>query len=715
MINSDRFVLNLNSKKLLIVIVSLQLAFLGIVALDSLGLGIPILRQVIGFLYLTFVPGILLIGVFRINNLNTLETLLYSAGLSLSFLMFIGFLMNFFYPLIGISKPISITPILFTVTTIILLLCTVFYYRSKEFVLSLSVKEITSPAVLLLALLPFISIFGAHLLKYYNSNTILLALFAIISVFPLIVSMGKFPVKILPFLVWIISISLVFSHSLAFKYLSFPLSDATVEHYYANLVYQNGIWDPQIFGNHNAMLRIVMLHPIHAILLNLNLTDVFMIIHPLLYSLTPVALYALFKRQTNEKIAFLSCFFFMSLHTFFLILSRMTRAGIAELFLALFALSITDKNISGAKKSLLSIIFALSIVVSHYGTSYLLMFALIASVLLLVLFRKFLAFPTIKEKISISPIFSILYVVSLLAWYMYISASSSFETLVKFLNHMVSEMSAMFSPETSYSVYALIKDWPFSVEVSRNLIIIAYIFITVGVIDLIWNIFKKKEIKVHAGFAALSIAFLGIALATFLPTKEFNPARILHLSLVFLAPFLVTGFLKINRFGKMQNKAYPILAVFLIIFFLFNIGFISEVFIKGDDFSPNILISKPRASDINDAQFISVFYGFYYTEQDVSSAKWLSKLREDKLKIYTDKPGIFFNLIAPPRKSKSYVRITNKTHIEDGYIFLRAHNIFRDVVITQTYPPKMENINELLPLSASNKIYTNSGSEIYYH
>jgi len=714
MTSNDGPTLNLNSKKLLIVIVSLQLAFLGLIALDNLGLGIPILRQVIGFLYLTFVPGILLLGVFRINNLNTLEILLYSVGLSLSFLMFIGFLMNFFYPFIGISKPISITPILFTVTAIILLLCTIFYYRNKEFVLSLSVKELTSPAVLLLASLPFISIFGALLLKYYNSNTVLLALFAIISVFPLIVSMGKFPVKMLPFLVWIISISLVFSHSLAFKYLSFPLSDATVEHYYANLVYQNGIWDPQIFGNHNAMLRIVILHPIHAILLHLNLTDVFMIIHPLLYSFTPVALYVLFKRQTNEKIAFLSCFFFMSLHTFFLILSRMTRVGIAELFLALFALSITNKNISGAKKSLLSIIFALSIVVSHYGTSYLFMFAFIASVLLLVLFRKFLAFPVIKEKVSISPTFSILYVVSLLVWYMYISASSSFETLVKFLNHVVSEMSAMFSPETSYSVYALTKDWPFSVEVSRNLIIIAYIFITVGVIDLIWNIFKRKEIKVHAEFAALSIVFLGIALAIFFPIKEFNPARILHLSQVFLAPFLVTGFLKIHRnFRKMQNKAYLILATFLIILFLFNIGFVSEVLIKGDDFSPNILISKPRASDINDAQFISVFYDFYYTEQDVSSAKWLSKLREE-LKIYTDKPGIFFNLIAPPGISESYVRITNKTHIEDGYIFLRAHNIFRDVVITQTYPPKMENINELLSLSASNKIYTNGGSEIYY-
>lgn len=704
--------LTLNSKQLLIIIVSFQLAFLGLIALDSLNLGFPILRQLVGFFYLTFVPGFLLLGVFRINNLNALETLLYSIGLSLSFLMFIGFLMNSFYPVIGISKPISIIPLLFTITAIILLLCIIFYNRNKKLIISLSIKGTTFTAILLPTLLPFIGILGAYFLKYYDTNILLLTLFALISIFPLIVSIDKFPVKMLPFLIWIISVSLVFSHSLAFKYISYTLSDATVEYYYASLVYQNGIWNTQIFGNHNAMLRIVMLHPIHAILLNLNLTNVFMVIHPLLYSFTPLALYVLFKRQTDEKAAFLSCFFFMSLHTFFLILSRMTRTGIAELFLALFALSITDKNLSYSKKSMLSTIFALSIVVSHYGTSYLFMFALIVSASLLVLFRKFSDF---KEKISILPTLSPVYVVFLLAWYMYTSTSSPFETLVKFLSHMVSRMSAMFSPETSYTIYALTRNWPFSVEISRNLIIIAYIFITAGIVDLTWNIFKRKKIKLHPEFVALSIAFFGIVLATFLPTKGFNPARILHLSLVFLAPFLITGFLKICRiFGKVQNKAYPIIAIFLIILFLFNTGFVSEVLTKGSDYSPNILISKPRAPDIDDAQFIHFFYGIYLNEKDVSSAQWLAKLRENESKIYTDNPGIFYNLIAPPAISEYYVKITNKTYIKNGYIFLRAYNIFKDIVITQTYPPKMENANKLLPLNTSNKIYTNGGSEIYY-
>lgn len=712
---SGQSIFNLNAKQILIIIVSFQLTLLGLIALDSLNLGFPfpILRQLVGFLYLTFIPGFLLLSILKITNLNVLEIFLYSIGLSLSFLMFIGFLMNFFYPIIGISKPISVLSLLFTITAIILLLCIIFYNKNKNKKLVIPIPIIRGKSFIIIlwsALLPFISIFGAYLLKYYDNNILHLILFALISIILILVSIDKIPINVLPFLTWIISVSLVLSHSLAFKYLSYMLSDATVEYYYANLVYKNGFWDPLISGNHNSMLRITILHPIHAIMLNMSLINVFMVIHPLLYSFTPLALYILFKRQTNEKTAFLSCFFFMSLHTFFLILPRMTRAGIAELFLALLAVSITDKNLDYLRKLILSTIFALSIIISHYGTAYLLMFALIISILLIVLFRKFFDFPVMKEKITILSTFSLLYVVFLFGWYMYTSNSSSFETLVKFLSNMISNKSAILSPETSYSIYALIKHWSFSVEISRNLIIITYIFIIAGIVDLIWNIFKKKKIRLHPEFIVLSISFFLITLATFLPTKEFNPARVLHLSLVFLAPFLIIGFLRIWKiFGKVQSKAYSVIGIFLTTLFLFNTGFISEVLIKKDDYSPNVLISKPRALDINDEQFIRTFYGMYLNEKEVLSIQWLIKVRENKLKIYTDHPGIF-----PPAISNEVIQITSNIFIKNGYLFLRTYTILKNIVITQAYPPKMENANKLLPLNTSNKIYINGGSEIYY-
>jgi len=715
MINGDRFVLNLDSKKLLIVIVSLQLAFLGLIALDSLGLGIPILRQVIGFIYLTFVPGILLLGVFRINNLNTLETLLYSVGLSLSFLMFIGFLMNFFYPFIGISKPISITPILFTVTVIILFLCAIFYDRDREFVLSLSVKEITSPAVLLLVLLPFISIFGAYFFSYYTINIILLVLFGIIAIIPIIVSLDKFPTKVLPFLIWTISISLLLSVALPTKHLSY--SDAWVEYGYARLVLANGYWDSSVFGNCNAMLRIVMLHPIHSIMLNLNLEDVFRVIHPLLYSFTPLVLYIAFRYLTNEKTAFFSSYFFMSVFSFFVILSRNTRTGIAELFIALSILSLVSKNITNVKKSLLLLIFSLSIAVCHYGTSYLFMFALLTSTLLLALSNRFLS----KAERGNLTTLSVLYVVFALTWYMYVSGSSSFETLVSFLSHMFTQMSELFSPETSYTIYTLSRGWPFSVEVSKDLLLVAFIFIAIEVIAMIWNVLRKRELEFQKEFAALSIVFFGIVLATFLPAKGFNPARVIHLSLCFLASFSVIGFLRICGYLRkiikddvQSNKTYVVFSTFLAVLLLFNSGFISEAVTKGDDYSPNVMVSKPRVMNINTPQYIYAYYREIISDQEFISARWLMERKDNSMKIYLDPHAdVLFRQISHPL-SKPWVVIRNGMIIEKGYIFLRTYNLVKKVSIIQTYPPEMKNINEVYPIDVSSKIYTNGGSEIYY-
>lgn len=725
-------------KKFLISVLSLQLAFLGLVGLDWSGLGISILRQIIGFFYLTFIPGILFLGILNVRNLDRVELILYSVGLSLSILMFMGFLMNIFLPHLGILRPISEKPLISVLTAIVITFTILFYFFSSEkFIRPLfyksNDKKIGYSTTLIFALLPLIAVFGAYFLKYYGNNTILLALYALISLVPLLFSLKKFPDEILPFIVWIISISLLFSVSLSSKYLSY--GDSTIEYYYANLVYVKGIWNSSIFSNHNAMLRIVMLHPIYSILLDLNLMDEFKIIHPLLYSFTPVALYLAFKRQTNEKIAFLSVFFFMSLFSFYVILSRNTRMGIAEFFLALFILLMTNKYIDHTKKYILSIIFALSIVVSHYGTSYVFMFSLISATILLFLIR--LYGYNLKRNLSyISLNFVLIYIAFLFGWYTYTSGGLPFNISVVFLNHMIAQMSELFTPETSYVVYALSREWSLSVKISRDLLLIASIFMGVGIMSLIWDIVRKKKFGFQEDFAMFSISFFGVVLATFLPTIGFNPARVYHLSLCFLAPFSVVGFIKIYEFfrkTKMLKKMFKmslynnnieislkIFSIFLIIFFLFNSGVISETLIKGNDYSPNILISKPRALSINDTQYVLSFYMNDFSDQEVFSARWLSQVRANSTRIYLDRAsisydsGIFYNLIGPPEISHLYYYVTSKNQVSSGYIFLRTYNVIRDISIVKTLPLTAKKVIEVYPITSSNKIYTNGGSEIYF-
>jgi len=484
----------------------------------------------------------------------------------------------------------------------------------------------------------------------------------------------------------------------------------------------NGIWNSSIPGDHNALLSVVILHPIYSVLLNMRLTDVFRIVHPLHYSFTPIALYEAFRKQTSEKIAFLSVFFYMFMHTFYVQLSWNTRAGIAEFFLALFVLLITDKTIAGVKKAMLSIIFMFSIVVSHYGTSYTLIFLLIASTLVLFLINwSHVTAEDIKR--TLRPTLSVLYTVFALAWYIYNSNTTGFKTLVGFLDHMVTQISYFFSPETSYTVYALSRKWPFSIEVSKVLLIIANFFIAIGITSLIWSIVKREKTGFQEEFAILSILSFGAILATFFPTRGFNTGRIFHLLSCFLAPFVVVGFIQLcDGFKKMFKKFkddecvehyLKIFSIFLMMTLLFNSGFVSEVITRGSDYPPNILITKPRALSIkNDAQYISSFQ--VLVDQEVFSAKWLSQKKNETIKTYLDRYYDLLLLPIAPSLSKSSIYVGNKTKIKNGYMFLNIYNVVRGVSVIQDFPPKIKNVSEVYPIDNSNKIYTNGKIEIYY-
>ena len=106
---------------------------LGLVGLGAAGIEVPFIRQVVGFVYLTFIPGIVILRLLRIHGQSTIVTLLYAVGLSIAFLMFLGLLINFALPLVGISEPLSCLPLVITTSVIVLALCALSYWRDRDF------------------------------------------------------------------------------------------------------------------------------------------------------------------------------------------------------------------------------------------------------------------------------------------------------------------------------------------------------------------------------------------------------------------------------------------------------------------------------------------------------------------------------------------------------------------------------------------------------
>lgn len=59
---------NLEIKKCLYLVLAILLAMIELVGLAALGFDIPVLRQIVGFIFLTFVPSILILRILKVHN-----------------------------------------------------------------------------------------------------------------------------------------------------------------------------------------------------------------------------------------------------------------------------------------------------------------------------------------------------------------------------------------------------------------------------------------------------------------------------------------------------------------------------------------------------------------------------------------------------------------------------------------------------------------------
>ena len=752
---------DLNINGFLKIILAIQLGVWGVIGLDAMGLQIPILRQLIGFVYLTFIPGIVILRILKLHKLGNIETLLYTVGLSIATLMSTGLLMNMVYPIFGISGPISIVPLIFTISAIILILCILSYVRDKDFSdpSHIDVKDILSPPALFLCLLPFLAIFGTYLVNFYHNNVLLMLLIAIIALIVVLVAFDKFiPKKLYPLAIFTIALALLFHSSLISMYLIGW--DTHCEYYFSNLVKIDSCWNPIISSNVNAMLSITMLAPIISNMCGMSLTWVFKIIYPLLFSLMPLGLYHVFQKQTNEKIAFLSCFFFMSVFTFYTLIPALARQGIAELFLVLLIMLMIDKDMNKIKNAFLFIVFGISLVISHYGVSYIYMFCLIAAWLILFLtdnsavqksrdkfYSEFSSYKRgklvgnpisrkIADRRTISSTFVLLFIVFTLTWYMYVSSSSAFGTIVYRGDHIANSIFTEFlNPEAAQGLDILMAETKSPVHtVHKYLHIVTQFFIAVGILTLLA---KRKEIKFKNEYSAFSVINFVLCLVTIaVPyfAAAMQTARLYHVTLIFLSPLCVIGGIAVFKMlakavraswtDQHVRSSLKVLSVFFAIFLLFNTGFVDEIIDPARTPSVPLAIANYGQKDIT---MRGALAHEVTQEQDVFSAKWLSEHRNINIRLYTDyfsaeEVLMSYGMIFYRRHFSNVKVMSSKTKMYTylpAYIYLSNLNVI-DNRMTNAYWIESSrlyyNTTEISPLlERSNKVYTNGGSEIYYY
>ncbi|MCK9297359.1 MAG: DUF2206 domain-containing protein [Methanoculleus sp.] len=708
-----------------------QVAFIGVVCLGLAGYHIPIAREALAFLYLTFLPGVLVLKALRLHNLGTIETVLYSAGLSLAVLMLTGLAANIAYPLLGYTRPFSFAILFLTIIAVVQVLLYLALTRDPGHAGVNQKMEISlSPVAPFLIILPFLAIIGTHIRDEYHMVTLLFLLLVLIAVIGIAIGSDRLiPVSCYPLAVYSIALALLYHTSLISEYVWGY--DIHHELHLVNSVLIPGFWDMTIPYNTNGMLSVVVLAPIYSLICDLDPVWVFKILYPLLFALVPLGLYRAVEKQTSAKIGFLSVFFFVSFFTFYTEMISLARQQIAELFLVLTVLVMIDKSMDRSRQAFLMVTFGFAMIVSHYGLSYIYLFSLIPAWLLLVTLERLP--PGIEKRLNwmtgtpevdpLSPestakksqirtlVLPYILIFAALAyfWYSTVAEGTAFATIAgigdKIWNTLFAES---FDPTTIQGMHILTSQ---SITPLHNLAKVVHIA-TQGLIavGLFATIFKRERWRIEPDYLAVSLVFLLINIAGIIVpffASSLNTSRLYHITLILLAPFAIIGGItlyeaiveKIHAIQALpfMKTAYQALSVFFVVFFLFNSGVVYQ-----------IVNDSPTSMALETTGDKPVFNG-----KEVQGARWLFSEGSER-PTYVD--GTRWWLLLGFNPGYQRYLPTNPSLVEpNSYLYFGTYNLVRESVRIE--------VQQAVTVAGyvdagrftwdQNRIYDNAGSAIY--
>ena len=744
--------LKFKSKDMIVFLISI-LAITNIAIL----LNIPFLRQVLGFLFLTILPGLLILHVLKLTKLDFLERFILSWGLSISFLMLFGLFMDNLYFSLGYATPLSTISLVVTFNAVIIILCVV-GYKTKTFEKSFikpdfSEKEIVNPsitsrsksdngliqltnylpkfnltasekAVLIVPILfPALSVFGMHVMNTTDNNIILMFMLFLIPIYVAFVCFfnQKYPKRLYPVVIFLISISLLLLLSLRSNHLIG--SDVHTEYRIFLTTFDNLHWTILGYSVLDACLSISLLPTIYQSILNVHTEYLYKILPSLLCSVFPLIIYVISKKYIGEFYAFLASMFFMS-NTTFLWTEYNARASIAMLFFAFAMMTLFSDRIEPLKKRILFIVFMASCVVSHYTTTYVFFFVMLLTFAgIEIVSKKY----TFKKDISLTIV--LMFFAMLFFWYSQ-ATGAPFDSGVGFIEKTFSSLGQFAVIESRRDSAQLLLGKGELLQESIVYMIhwlltwLTFVFIGIGVIALIlrrkemsfpepkFN-FKKPDFlkaKFEVGYFVISLACVCLLVT------------------IIAVPFVSQGY------GV--GRAYPLASTILSIFFVIGgimiaktLSFLKQTFKKHFFFSQKTLLLRKslygkNASHETGAKRKLWFFGKAFLPKERSDGKNGSQIWAYLMILLVLIPyfmcvtGTMYQIFGVPEAItlNSEGRVYDMYYIHDHYIMAKEWLSSSEVVKSKLVNKQktIGNMTEYLGLfNQRNRIYDNGGSEIW--
>jgi uncharacterized membrane protein len=246
-------------------------------------------------------------------------------------------------------------------------------------------------------------------------------------------------------------------------------------------------------------------------------------------------------------------------------------------------------------------------------------------------------------------------------------------------------------------------------EVNRALYLFFVFSIIIGFLAVVS---KNRRMKFGNEYLAFSFASLVVAVACVgVPyfASALNTSRLYHITLFFLAPFCIVGgmalfnelakALKVRNGGNVAENSLKILSMFLVVFLLFNSGFVYEM---TRDHPTAISLS----SDVDYPRF---------SDAEVHAAMWMADFSGNST-VYGDAYGKQILYEFAFWRVATFWGETEEMS-PDAYVYFRYQNVKGSIMWSEkTFPVNYTDIqnttfNEVL--SKMVKIYDDGDAEVY--
>jgi uncharacterized membrane protein len=627
---------------------------------------------VIGFLYLSFVPGAIFLLYFDYRS-GISRFLLYSLGISMVFTMVFGALSSILEIEFSSTVFVGLHVAFVTVASLVLI-----RERGNQIVTSISYERSLKKQTIILLTLPLLAIIGVELIENQGTNFLALMYLLVTSLIPIYSVMKETSDRDYLVIIFAISLSLLYYSSLFGPSVKGPAISA--------LTLIEGFWEPTMGAvkGKEAVLPNGVLYPTYVVFTGMSLESEVALLNPMIVSAIPLSLFISYRTWFEKRLSVLSVLIFMYSFPYFNLYPRGDRVSTPVIFLSLMILVFADTDLPRRLSRILSLLFVAGLVVSHYGTSYLVMFAIIGSVFL---YRTLVLLKDEKTKPVLLRMSFIAFVIAgNLFWYTYTSGGIHVESLFV---HMIKEVQGLLELELGGTGTETLTEsfGSFSIRWARRLFIIFGALMSLGIattaIQKVLSISNQLVETVSDEYLSLAGAFILLIGASFLPgAGGFNIARIMMIVFTICLPFIFIGTYNIlNRFLGWETGKKPMyisLASVVTIFFLLNSGFASAT--VSDDYGPNTIAIENRLANEETSQR---FQAQGCLSCDLEAHLWTQARTDKDATIYADqlavgqtdayRMALTLELGYFPLENR-YTFLEQRESAENFYILLLSHN-----------------------------------------